>query len=151
MIRQRADLTAYDASGQLVLVAEVKARRGTNAAWAASLRRNILAHGLLPLTPYFLLALPDRFYLWKDSPLDLVNATYEIDPTPLLQPYYTELDNQRQTFSGAGFELVVASLLTRLMSQDGESSVLKEQSEELAESGLLDALAGGRLEVEVPV
>ena len=42
------DLIAYDPTGKVVLLAEAKSRQGTSEAWAAKLRRNMLAHGVLP-------------------------------------------------------------------------------------------------------
>jgi hypothetical protein len=83
MIRERVDLMAYDVQGRPTLAVEVKNKRGTSRAWAAQLRRNMLAHGQLPETAFFLLALPDRFYLWKNTSNQLSNIepTYEIDPT----------------------------------------------------------------------
>jgi hypothetical protein len=50
MTQQRTpiDFIAYDADGKVVLLAEAKSRRGTSASWAAKLRRNMLAHSVLP-------------------------------------------------------------------------------------------------------
>ena len=54
------------------------------------MRRNMLAHGVVPNSRFFLLALPDRLYLWKDvgNTPDLVEPTYEVDATPFFEPYY---------------------------------------------------------------
>ena len=89
-MQHTADIAAYDTDGQLVLVVETKNKLGTSSVWAAKMRRNILAHGLLPKTRFFLLALPDRFYLWRDVSIipELAEPNYEIDSAPFLQPYY---------------------------------------------------------------
>ncbi len=67
----RWDLAVYDSQHQLVLVVEVKSIAGASPEWAARLRRNILAHGTFPNAPFFLVALPDRFYL-RNSDLTLI-------------------------------------------------------------------------------
>jgi len=54
------DFVAYDREGRVVLLAEAKNRRGTSEQWAAGLRRNMLAHGVLPRTEYFLIVTPER-------------------------------------------------------------------------------------------
>src|SRR5579871_6759785 len=81
------DIVVYDASGQLALAVEVKNRRGTNVEWAAQMRQNLLTHSLVH-APYFLLALPDHFYLWVNKEQSTaVNPDYAIDPLPFLKPY----------------------------------------------------------------
>src|ERR1017187_7819118 len=61
------DFVAYDRDGGVLLLAEAKSRHGTSQDWAAGLRRNMLAHGLLPWAKYFLIATPERMYLWKQE------------------------------------------------------------------------------------
>ncbi len=61
------DFVAYDRKGQVLLLAEAKSRHGTSESWAARLRRNMLAHGMLPWAKYFLIATPERMYLWKQG------------------------------------------------------------------------------------
>ena len=61
-MKQYADIFAFDRDGQLVLIAEAKSKRGTSINWAAKMRRNMFAHGLMPNAPYFLLALPDAAF-----------------------------------------------------------------------------------------
>jgi hypothetical protein len=61
-----ADVTVLDREGRPVLVAEAKSRFDTSGAWASGTFRNLYAHGSIPDVPFFLLALPDSFYLWRD-------------------------------------------------------------------------------------
>lgn len=63
------DFIAYNRDGTVVLLAEAKSRRGTSEAWAAKLRRNMLAHGVLPKSQYFLIATPERMYGWRQEDL----------------------------------------------------------------------------------
>lgn len=142
------DIVVYDKTGQLVLVVEVKTRRGVSDAWAAEMRRNLLAHGATQ-APYFVLALPDRFYLWVDKqPLELVNPDYVVDPLPFLKPYLgTPVVSEY--LSETGFEMVVEAWLTSLMWTDELPQDIAESSGWLIESGLFNALREGHLASEV--
>jgi hypothetical protein len=152
MIREQADLIAYNAQGRPVLVVEAKNKVGTSRNWAMQMRRNMLAHGQLPETTFFMLALPDRFYLWKEAPSPLggdIEPTYEIDPTPLLQPYYERLGVSPGELSGESFELLVTSLLAEVLQARQNGAKLDRQSNWLTNSGLAEAITGGRVETEV--
>lgn len=65
MITGGADTTVVDRAGKPVLAAEAKSRFDVSSSWAAGTFRNLYAHGSVPDVPFFLLALPDTFYLWK--------------------------------------------------------------------------------------
>lgn len=142
---QIADLVAYDAEGQIALVAEIKNRPGASRAWAAQMRRNLLAHGSIPNSRYFLLALPDRFYLWRDAgntPGEM-EPSYELDATLFLQPYYAEAQLSPNSVSGQSFELIVAAWLNGLIWSGIPASVPETQRRLLEDSGLLKTLEGG--------
>jgi hypothetical protein len=145
------DIMAYDSKGNLALVVEVKNKRGTDHEWATRMRRNILTHGLIPNAQYFLLALPDRFYLWKDKPRpELEKPQYEIDPLPFLKPFLERAGVQPERLSSPGFELLVMSLLNEL-AQTGElpDSESNGNNAWLTESGLLEAINQGHIVHEV--
>ena len=148
-----ADIAAYDNAGKVVLIVEVKSRRGTSADWAAKTRRNILAHSSALAVPYFLLALPDRFYLWKSTGSETIKEgeppTFEVDAFPLLRPYYERLGQATaDSLSGGGFELIVASWLTEILWAQDPSDLSEQNRQWLEESGLYQALRGARLAVE---
>src|SRR5215831_18277134 len=73
------DIAVYSPDGQLQLVVEAKSQQQTSREWAARFRRNLLVHDVIPPANYFLLAMPDHLYLWKDG-VNLAEAppTYEI-------------------------------------------------------------------------
>jgi len=90
-MKYSADLLLFDKRAQLVLVAEVYGLLGKTAEWAAKMRRNLLENDeYLPTGHFFLLAMPDRFYLWKDCPsvTENLKPSYEIDPAFLFESYY---------------------------------------------------------------
>ncbi|BAY85671.1 hypothetical protein NIES267_51720 [Calothrix parasitica NIES-267] len=48
-----ADIAVYGKDKKLQLLVEVKSRHGRSINWAAQMRRNMYAHGLLPETRFF--------------------------------------------------------------------------------------------------
>jgi len=151
-MRFKADMAVYDKTGQLALVVESKNKLGTSSNWAAKMRRNMFAHGLMPDTPYFLLALPDRFYLWKDAGIvpEIILPNYEIDPKPILQSYHNGSEISLNSLTGESFELVISSWLSKLLQSDILPPELQEQ-DWLIESGLFEAIKLGHLAVQVAV
>lgn len=149
-LNRYADIVAFDQSGQLALIVEVKSKLGTSKEWAKRMRRNLYAHGLLPSVPFFLLALPDRFYLWKNagSQAEALDPTFEIAPATFLRPYYDRAGVASNELTGETFELIVAGWLLAVMRADGLTDLEGDNLEWLAGSGLLDRLSGGRLELE---
>jgi hypothetical protein len=147
----KADLVAYDRNGQIILIAELKKKTGVSAEWAAKWRRNMLAHGGLPDAKYFMIALPDRFYLWKEAGTvpEEKAPTFEIDAEPLLKPYMDESGISPEDISPQSFELIVAAWLNSLL-QTGESPNLENDAPNwINESRFSEALSGGSLKHEV--
>jgi len=149
-MKQYADILAFDRNGQLALIAEVKNKRGTSTAWAAKMRRNMFAHGLLPHAPFFLLALPDVFYLWKNTGRtpELIEPSQRIDPNPFLQRYYQISGILPTDLTGRSFELIVTSWLNQVLRAKSPQDLSNGNQDWLVSSGLFDKLAGGHLELE---
>lgn len=149
---QIADLVAYNPEGQITLIVEAKSKTDTSRSWATRMRRNMLAHGVVPNSRFLLLALPDRLYLWKDASNtpELVEPTYEIDATPFFKPYYERARISPDHLSGQSFDLIVTSWLNELIQTGIPATVPEPQRQLLEESGLLEALEGGSLVVEAP-
>jgi hypothetical protein len=103
------DFVAYDKQGRVVLLVEAKSRRGTSENWAARLRRNMLAHGTLPGTKLFLIATPERIYLWKDQPVGRPEAPpdYAADAQKVLEPYFEKLRQEPSEIGPEAFEFLV--------------------------------------------
>jgi len=142
------DLMAYDRNGQLVLSVDIRKSPTASPEWAAELRKNILAHGVYPITPYFLMALSDQFFLWKNG--NAVNPeskpTYTVDAGPIVNPYlegtkYTADDLDRGTF-----KFILSAWLGKLIYHGRPREEIKAIAEWVVESGLYDAIDGGRLE-----
>ncbi|MCP4106959.1 MAG: hypothetical protein GY749_15715 [Desulfobacteraceae bacterium] len=146
-MRRTTDIAVYNAVGQLALLTEVRNKLMTSSEWAAKLRRNILEHGSFPETPFFLLALPDRFYLWKNAGIvpEIVNPNYEIDPSPFLNPYYERSGLSLSDLSGQNFMIIISFWLNEIIISDIRPITFPSNQKWLTESGFLKAVTDGRL------
>ena len=140
------DLAVYSKDGQLVLVVQVKGKLDASAQWASQLRSNILAHGIYPKAPYFLMVFPEKFYLWAnvDAQLDMSEPTYAVDARPVLKPYLDKAGiTQGQKISSQSLVLIVASWLSKIIYSEQPPSETDESEQWLVDSGLYTAVAGG--------
>jgi len=144
----RQDFTVFNSAGELTLVVEVKARRGASPAWAAQLRRNLLAHGFVAKAKYFLLALPDQFYLWKEAGAEAAEVlpSHQIDAALLLGPYFERAGVPLENAGRGALELAVAAWLDGLLHEGGLPLDLRQAYPWLAD--LSDDLRGGRVACE---
>jgi len=147
------DLVIYDSTGHKVLLVEVKQKLHTKQDWAAKMRRNLLAHNFIPNTPFFLLACPDRFYLWKDAGSEptIVEPDYVIDPSSFLRPFLKNADISSEKISHFSLEITISSWLNKLLYMPLPKGDVDDETQKLIDSGLIDAIKGGRVEYEVAV
>jgi hypothetical protein len=146
-----ADLVAYNPDGKLTLLVEVKSRTDTSRDWATRMRRNMLARGLAPDSRFLLIALPDRLYLWKDAgnTPDLIEPTYEFDATPFFKPYLKIAHLSQDELNHQSLELIVSIWLNEIIRSGIPDDTPAEQRKLLQESGLIEALQGGSVAVEL--
>ena len=144
------DLSIKDPKGQLVLIVEVKRKTNASPDWAATFRHNILAHGTFPNAPYFLLAFPDKFYLWANTEAypEQTQPTYAIDARPILRPYLEGAGVTADQISGQSLEIIIASWLGEIIHSGQPPTTDDISLYWLVESGLYNALAGGRFDHE---
>lgn len=145
-----ADFLVTSPDDRVQLAVEAKRHTGADPAWAAAFRRNLLAHTAGPGAPYFLLALPDRFYLWRDAPAgESVPPQYTIDARAELAPYLAALRTDPAQLSGEGFELLVQAWLGDLLAAgpDGNDRPPAGGARRawLVDSGLWNAVRAGHL------
>jgi hypothetical protein len=143
------DFIAYDANGSVVLLAEAKSRHGTSEAWAAKFRRNMLAHGALPQSKYFLIATPERMYGWKQENLnfDEVPPDFTIDAHKALAPYFAKFDQDPARITPEAFELLVLTWLTDIARSEEYLRKLDPSLQSLSDSGLLSSLRQAHIEM----
>jgi len=143
------DIIAYNATGQLILAVEVRINRNTTPDWAAATRQLLLENNHVTNAPYFLLALPDQFYLWVDKPeAKLINPDYTVDPRPFLKPYFGN-GEASEYLTKITFEMVVDAWLATLTWADKLPADVSDRGSWLIESGLFDALKQADLVTEV--
>jgi hypothetical protein len=145
------DFGAYNKNDELVLVVEAKSKPGSSPEWAAQLRRNILAHGVYANPKYFLLVVPDRFYLWNNGGTDRIGKkpTYIVDAGPSLKPYFEQAGVKPEQLDGRTFETIVFSWLSKVIHANGTPGNGASAEKWLIDSGLYTELAGGRLAREM--
>lgn len=156
MVR-RSDIAVYAPDGTLQLVVEVKNRPGASSDWAARMLRNMVAHTAIPNAPYFMLALPDAFYLWEiRGPLSQdpriiesgFKPDHKIDATRALGSYLDGSPSQLTDISEQGLELLVASWLTDLLNSDLAREKVDPDLYWFFDSGLYEAIHRGFLATE---
>ena len=114
------------------------------------MRRNLLSHAVIPLSPYFLLALPDFFYLWTDaaSADHETKPDYQIEASELLASYLDPTIPPLNELSGYGLELVVASWLEDVVYADLRREAVGPNLQWLFDSGLYEAITHGSVAIE---
>jgi hypothetical protein len=128
----RPDFVIRTQDDQILLIVEAKKRINASAEWAAQMRHNLIAHGALPPAPYFLLALPDKFFLWKQQPASqMILPDYEFDAEEALRPYLESLKSPLSELSETSFESIV-----RLWLEDLVRDEVLDQPQWLHASGL---------------
>lgn len=141
-----ADFVVHSPDDRIQLVVEVKSMNGASDEWAAKMRRNLLAHSMIPRSRFFLLALPEFFYLWRDNiAIESVPADYKVRARDALSHYVDDIDLEE--LSEPGFELLISSWLNHLVS----SRITKDAAPELSwvfDSGLYESINGGSVETE---
>ena len=145
------DFAVYNQHNKLMLAVEVKTRLHTSTHWAIQFYRNIFANTTPTTIPYFLMTFPDTFYLWvhDGTPSDTDGPTLEINPQPLLQPYFEQSGVTPEQISGASFELIIAAWLNAVMQSREHDNASNPADQGLYDTGLYRALAGGTIEYEV--
>ncbi|MFC1737956.1 hypothetical protein ACFL1G_02770 [Planctomycetota bacterium] len=145
-----ADIVIYGQNGDLALVVETKNKKGASIEWAQNMVRNMFVHSMMPKAPFFLLALPDHFFLWKNMNLDpeQTEKPYDINPAPLLKPYYEKSGLVPETVSGESFALFVSSWLSEIIQLNEPTDIARRNKRWLINSGLFEAIKNGHLELE---
>ena len=141
-------MVAYDQSGKAILLAEVKNTYRTSDQWAARFRRNLLAHGTLPKTRFFLIATPEHMYFWRqeDPAPEEEGPHFTMDAAHELKPYFERFKQTPEKTGGQALELILFSWLLDLAQSGQVRAELDPSLRWLSESGLLEALRNARIE-----
>ena len=146
----RIDLAVYDRFQRLILTVEAKKKFGVSEKWAAQFRRNLVTHGFYPLNSYFLLATPEKFFLWmpEHNNLEETQPDFIVNGEEQLKPYLDELGFKLKEIDGYVFEQVIAHWL-----KYGVIYPIKSVSKPkwLVESGMAEKILHGSLSLEAVV
>jgi len=148
-MNQGVDIAVYSPDGRLQLVVEAKSQQQTSPEWAARFRRNLLAHQAIPPANYFLLAMPDHLYLWKNG----VNQSearpdYEIPTWEVLGDYLGGRSEQPRRVWEESLQLALASWLNDVASSKRELRPDSGVDRLLVDSGLYEGIKSGEVHVE---
>lgn len=93
----RPDLVIKTSEGRPIAVVEVKSRTNFTTDVATEMRRNMLARGLPPHIPYFLLLSQDKGYLWTNTKQEDPDAPpmYEFPMDKIVERYSPKEPGQR--------------------------------------------------------
>lgn len=145
------DLSVKDQNDQLILVVEIKSKTGVSTDWATRFRQNILARDTSSKAPYFLLIFPDNLYLWTndgDANADRDEPAYVASADSIIRPYFERVSTRPRQLSEKSLELIVASWLSEILPSENYPERIDDSQDWLLDSGLYDALTGGRLEFQ---
>jgi hypothetical protein len=149
-MNDRADIAVFSPDKNLKLVVEVKGNRGASGEWASQLRRNLLVHQAIPRSPFFLLALPDRLYLWKNGSdsIEPRPAYFVADSAPIISGYLNEGAKEETNTTWQGLELIFANWLNLLTISNLTEEKAAPHEKWLLESGLYEAIKNGSVETD---
>jgi hypothetical protein len=146
-MRSGADIAVYSPEQRLELLVEVKKRKDASQEWAAEMRRNLVAHHLLPQATYFLLALPDHLFLWTDGSLpDVRIPDFKIKTSEALGRYIRK--TSLKELSEESFGLIVKAWLSDLVGSELTPASAGPELQWLFQSGLYDRIKRGRVQLE---
>ena len=140
----RDDFVVRSPDDKIQLVVEAKTNLEASGDWAAQVRKNLLRYQMVPASPYFILALPDHFYVWKHADrVGTAQPDLTIDARDVLSPYLKALTSRLEDLSGESFGLVVRTWLEDLVkAEPAAQSALPQQ---LQESELPARVKDGRV------
>ena len=140
------DIAISDEKNQLSVQFEIKNKTGTTREWAGKMFRNLLAHGNIPVSKFFLLVLPDRLYLWKNyhpNP-NFIQPDYEIDSKKLFEPYYNKENVTPENISEGRLESILSTWLSDVRSNNIDIVSLKKDQKWLFDCGLFEEIQKGK-------
>lgn len=146
---QQPDIAVYSPDNKLQLIVEVKNKKEATPEWAAKMRRNLAVHSIVPYSSYFLLALPDHFYLWKNTKIDIDERLpdYTANSKLILEPYLKNF-NDIDAMNEYSLELIVNSWLNKMITANLTKETIKDQEAWVLDSGLYDSIKHGHIKTE---
>lgn len=144
------DLAVFSKDRRPILVVDVRAGAGySTAQLAAGLRRSLLAHGLLPSSPFFMIATPIQLFLWREGAEASAWPEFSASARSVLDAYGSRHADTKRAARGGAFEIVLFSWLSDIASGLRPLSPDSEPDRVLLESGLYEQIRDGTVDFEV--
>jgi hypothetical protein len=142
---ENTDIAVYGPDGRLQLIVEINSQLGTDLEWAARYRRNLIVNAVVPITPFFLVAAPDRFYLWRQEPFlsNIVPPDFEIDPGSVLAPYIDEAVRLSGRLGNSSLQLAVSAWLSDIVLPHTDDAPDNPVPQQFIDAGLFHAITCG--------
>lgn len=113
--RSAVDFTVEKPGEGILLLVEARNVSAPSKEWATQFLKNLFAHLDLPRADYFLLALQDHLYLWRNPTPEAAAPDFAAETTAELRPYLELLPRSLDTISQSGFELLIQAWLGELV------------------------------------
>jgi hypothetical protein len=133
------DLVAYNRNKQMTLIAEFKSAQEIDAKWVTEYRDNLLTYADLPSVPFFLVAMPEKGYLWHNN-----NQENNIPPTHIINLIPILKSHSQQRLNKTNLEMFFTAWLFQRIHQPIEEIPTEERW--IIDTGLYEAIKGGIIE-----
>jgi hypothetical protein len=132
--------------GVPVLAVEARNELSPSPAHASEFLRNLLTHGDIPESQYFLLAFRNHLYLWRDPAPPLSLPDFEGETADALAPYLVRLRRPLDKLSQSGFEMLIQSWVGEVV-----MGILPDAGDRkwLVDSGLAEAVRDGYIRTNI--
>ena len=141
----QSDLVAFSPKGHLVLIVECKGGMDASPRAAARFRRNLLAHGLIPPVPYYMLAYPGTLFVWKQSTPAEAEADFKASTGSILEHYALGVADPTAGIAGSTLEIVLYSWLGDLTSGLRKPRGDSDADAMLVRAGIYDEIRNGKI------
>jgi hypothetical protein len=138
------DFIVKSPENSIQLLVEAKTSSDSSSQWAAQLRRNVMQYATASTHPYFILALPDHLYLWKNAgAAGTAPPDFDIETTSTFKHYAERLGTPLNELGKNSFELVVRTWLEELIMSVTTATGPTESW--VASTGLSDRIRDGSI------
>jgi hypothetical protein len=128
-----SDIIIKNKEDQTIAMVEVKNSQNLSKEIADNFRRNLIAHGLISNTPYFLILSQDKGFLWNQKSEE-TKKIYEFSVKKILEKYIPEIDSGNR-LKGQQLEFFIFQWLNDLALRHKEN--ITEINTPLASSGFI--------------
>jgi hypothetical protein len=144
------DIAVFSKDRRPALIVEVKdGVMYSTAESAVGLRRSLMAHHLLPDAPFFMVATPIRFFLWRGDADPSAHPLYSASAEPVMESYGSRRANREVPHRGGALEIVLFFWLSDLTMGARTLPLGSELDRVLLDSGLYEQIRGGNADFDV--